>query len=335
MKNLRFGLVAGLALLLNSACSKEPEPGPPLVYDPVPYEIDIPSWFPPMTIPPGNPTTVQGVALGRRLYYDPILHPAGATSCAGCHFQERSFSSGPAILPHVNLGWNRNFLWNGRVQGTLEDIMYFEVAEFFKTDISRLQNHPEYPRLFYEAFGIRQISHELAAKALAQWMRTLISANSPRDQSIWGVPRIFLPDEAIDGAIIFNTERGDCFHCHGGIFFTDNQFHNIGLDAEPAEPGYEAVSGNPADRGKFKTPTLRNIALTAPYMHDGRFKTLEEVIDFYSEGVKKSPNIDPLMKWAHLGGLHLSAKEKSDLLAFLHTLTDSSFIRDPRFKSPF
>ena len=335
MKKLLTFVIAGFIPLIYFACSKDSNTEAPFVYAPVPFNINAPDWFPPMDIPSGNPTTVQGVALGRMLYYDPLLHPTGAHSCAECHLQAQSFSSTATVLPHVNLGWNKNFLWNGRVQGTLEDIMYFEVTEFFKTDLSRLQNDAEYPRLFHEAFGTKTITNELAAKALAQWLRSVVSGNSLRDQSIWGNPRIFLSDEAIDGAIIFYTERGDCFHCHGGIFYTDNDFHNTGLDASPAEPGYGAVSGNPADYGKYKTPTLRNIALTAPYMHDGRFQTLEEVIDFYSDGLKKSSTIDPLMKWAHVGGVHLSPKEKSDLLAFLYTLTDSSFIHDPRLKSPF
>jgi cytochrome c peroxidase len=134
---------------------------------------------------------------------------------------------------------------------------------------------------------------------------------------------------------IFNTERGDCFHCHGGILFTDNMFHNTGLDAEPGDKGLSAVTGDPLDRGRFKTPTLRNIEVTAPYMHDGRFRTLEEVVDFYSEGVQNSPTIDPLMKFAHQGGVRLTAQERSDLIAFLKTLTDTTFLTNPAFGNPF
>lgn len=249
--------------------------------------------------------------------------------------QQNSFSSAATVLPHINLAWSKFFLWDGRVQGGLEDIMLFEVSEFFKTDLSRLQNHPDYPRLFYEAFGTKTITHELAAKALAQWERTLVSGRSVRDMAVNADIGLFLSEEEVDGAIIFNTEKGDCFHCHGGILYTDNQVHNNGLDAAPPLPGFEAVSGKATDHGKFKTPTLRNIAMTAPYMHDGRYQTLEQVINFYSDSIKKSPTVDPLMKKVNVGGLHLTAKEKSNLLAFLKTLTDTSFVNDPSLKNPF
>jgi len=307
----------------------------PFTYNPTPYAFDVPAWFPPMEIPAGNPTTVQGVKLGRMLFYDTALHPTGETSCAGCHIQQQSFSSAASVLPHINLAWNTAFLWDASVQGPLESIMLFEVEKFFKTDRSRLQNHPEYPRLFYEAFGTKVITNELIAKALAQWERTMVSGHSVRDMAVWADIGLFLTDEEVDGALIYYTEKGDCFHCHGGILYTDNLVHNNGLDAVPPLPGYGAVSGQDSDYGKFKTPTLRNITLTAPYMHDGRYQTLEEVIDFYSEGVKNSPTIDPLMKKVHLGGVHLSVKEKSDLLAFLKTLVDTSFIHDPNLKTPF
>lgn len=334
MKQLGTLLVTALLLLSHPGCKPEAVEEP-YTYNPTPYEINIPAWFPPMEIPAGNPTTVQGVKLGRMLYYDTTLHPTGELSCAGCHTQQQSFSSAATVLPHVNLAWSTNFLWDGRVRGTLEDIMLFEVTQFFKTDLTRLQNHPEYPRLFYEAFGTKTITAELAAKALAQWERTLVSGRSTRDMSVWADIGLFLSDEEVDGALIFYTERGDCFHCHGGVLFTDNQLHNNGLDADPALPGYAAVSGKSSDYGKFKTPTLRNIALTAPYMHDGRYQTLEEVINFYSEHVHYSPTVDPLMKKVNQGGLHLTTKEKSDLLAFLKTLTDTTFIQDPSLKNPF
>lgn len=304
------------------------------VYAPTPYQLQVPAHFPILEIPTDNPMTEEGVRLGRMLYYDPITHADSAKSCSSCHIQELSFSSDPTVIPHINLGWSKNFLWNGKLQNGLEDAMLFEVSEFFKTDLSRLERHPDYPRYFYEAFGERTITYELAARALAQFERTMISANSKYDRVLYGDQTEFFTDAELNGWELFFTEKGDCFHCHGGILFTDNDFHNNALDIEP-DDGLMAVTGNPLDRGRFKTPTLRNIALTGPYMHDGRYETLEEVIDFYSEGLKRSDTVDPLMKSLHLGGKHLTEQEKSDLLAFLLTLTDSTYITNQNLASPF
>jgi cytochrome c peroxidase len=137
------------------------------------------------------------------------------------------------------------------------------------------------------------------------------------------------------GFEIFFTEKGDCFHCHSTILFTDNEFHNNGLDSVFADNGLFRVTGDPNDIGKFKTPTLRNAIFTSPYMHDGRFQTLEEVIDFYSEGLKFSSTIDPLMKNVNQGGVKLTDGEKEDLLAFIKTLTDTTFINSPDLSNPF
>ncbi len=337
MKKISFLIVVGFFLLPFAGCKKENVPVPPgqdWIYNPAPYQLTIPQFFPILDIPADNPQTVEGVKLGRMLYYDPVLHPDSAMACANCHLQEKSFTSSGTVLPHLNLGWNTAFLWNGKVQGTLEDIMLFEVKDFFKTDLDRLRQHPEYPRLFYESFGEKTITYELAAKALSQFARTMVSSNSKYDQVIDATLGIFLTDEEQNGYDIFFTEKGDCFHCHGGILFTDNQFHNNALDASP-DAGLSEISNLPSDFGKFKSPTLRNIELTGPYMHDGRYQTLEQVIDFYSEGLKKSDTVDPLMKSLHLGGKHLTAQEKSDLIAFLKTLTDMSYTINPALSSPF
>lgn len=336
MQKSTASILAFAALLLTVACHNEkalpPDDG--WVYNPAPYDPPAPPFFPLLDIPPDNPMTAQGVQLGRMLYYDPVLHPDGALACASCHLQEISFTSGAAVLPHINLGWNTAFLWDGRVQGMLEDIMLFEVKDFFKTDLARLEAQPDYPRLFYEAFGEKGITYERAAKALAQFQRILVSANSEYDQALRQEPGVFLSDAEINGYELFFSERGDCFHCHGGILFTDNDFHNNALDAEP-EAGLGGVTGSPYDIGKFKTPTLRNIELTGPYMHDGRYATLEEVVDFYSEGLHASPTADPLMKALPQGGKQLTVQEKSDLIAFLKTLTDTSYIANPALATPF
>lgn len=336
MRVTTFCFIFGLLLFALAGCEKDSteKPHHNWVYDPDAYNLQIPSAFPILEVPAFNPTTEQGVKLGRMLYYDPALDRDSARACADCHIQAKSFSSSAEVLPHINLAWNTAFLWNGKVRGKLEDIMLFEVKEFFQTDLNRLQKHPEYPRLFYEAFGKDTITYELAAWALSQFQRTLFSANSKYDKVLDQTSGVFLTDEELSGYEIFFTEKGDCFHCHGGILFTDNEFHNNALSAQP-DAGLSEVTGHTYDFGKFKTPTLRNIELTGPYMHDGRYATLEEVIDFYSEGLKASETVDPLMKALHLGGKHLTAQEKSDLLAFLKTLTDMSYTTNPALSSPF
>jgi len=323
-------LIFGLAACKNDQVTDPRFDG--VVYDPTPYTINIPDGFPLVNVPDDNPQTVEGVELGRMLFYDPMLHVNNEHACATCHQQQHSFTSDATVLPHINLGWNSAFLWNGKVQGTLEDIMLFEVRDFFLADMDKFNNDDEYPVLFYKAFGEKEATHELAAKALAQFERTMISGNSTYDRVMRG--ELFFTDPQYDGYEIFFTERGDCFHCHGGILFTDNLFHNNALDSNP-DAGLGAITGTAEDFGKFKSPTLRNIELTGPYMHDGRYATLEEVIDFYSEGLQQSATVDPLMKQIHKGGVQLTAKEKNDLLEFLKTLTDTGYISNPDLSDPF
>jgi len=323
-----FIAIIGIVFFV-SACKKEDTSTP---YNPTPYQLLVPYGFPPMIIPDRNPTTVEGVALGHLLYYDPILDKDESRSCSSCHHQVNSFTSGPFVLPHVNLGWNTSFLWNGKIQGELEDIMLFEVEDFLETDLDKLNNHSTYPGLFKSAFNADNITSELISQALAQFIRTLISGNSKYDKALRN--ELFLEDDEERGYEIFFTEKGDCFHCHGGILLTNNLFHNTGLDSTNIEEGLGGITHNPLDFGKFKTPTLRNIEFTAPYMHDGRLQTIEDVIDFYSEGLKYNPTIDPLMKNVHQGGIQLTNQEKDDLKAFLLTFSDSDFITNPEFSQP-
>ena len=299
-----------------------------------PYTEEIPYYFPTMPVSADNPWTVEGVELGRMLYYDKLLHPTQSTTCSACHNQTSAFTTSASnSLAHINIGWANSFLWNGKIEGELEDIMLFEVEEFFGTNLDFLNNDDEYPLLFEKAFGVKEITSKEVAYALAQFFRTLNSYNSKYDRVMQGIES-FSPEE-YDGYDIFNTERGDCFHCHGSALFTDNLFHNNGLDTNPANGRFTTTS-NAADVGKFKTPTLRNIEFTAPYMHDGRYQTLEEVIDFYSHGLQWSPTIDPLMKNVNIGaGVNLSASEKANLIAFLKTLSDTSFLTNPALSDPF
>ena len=301
-------------------------------YTPTPVELKIPPGFPYMIISKDNPTTVEGIQLGRMLFYDPIIDAEGKRSCGQCHAQETSFSCKDKCLPHINLTWNNAFLWDGKINGVLEDIMLFEVERFFNTDLKKLNKHRGYTKLFNKAFGTETITSKEIAYALAQFVRTLISNNSKWDRVLQGSATLSQAEQK--GRDIFFSEKGDCFHCHGTILLTDNYFHNNGLDSIP-DKGRAEVTKNKKDLGKFKTPTLRNIEFTAPYMHDGRFATLEEVLDFYSEGVKWSATIDPLMKKVHRGGVHLSSEERSNLLAFLKTFSDTTFLNNTNFSNPF
>ena len=317
-----------LSLILLSGCTNTVEDP---TYVPTAYSLQIPQGFPAMTIPENNPLTEEGVALGRMLYYDNKLDKDGNRACATCHLQSKSFTSGPDVLPHINLGWSNNYLWNNKISGTVEDIMRFEVEHFFETNVDVLNSDPEYPTLFKQAFGVDEITTDEVVKALAQFFRIMNSGNSKFDK--------FLRDEAVFtnqeylGYELFYTERGDCFHCHATMFMTDNIMHNNALNANP-DPGYFAITGDSLDYGKFKSPTLRNIELTAPDMHNGSYATLEDVVEFYSSGLEKSPTVDPLMKNLSAGGVQLNADEKAALVAFLKTLSDTDFLVNPELSDP-
>ena len=302
-------------------------------YQPTPVTINYPSNFPDMIIPGDNQPTKEGIALGRALYYDKILSKNQTKSCSSCHDQTKAFTTFESnSLAHINLAWNHQYLWNGGVQGTLEDVMMFEVEDFFETNIQLLNDNANYRDLFKKAYGIDEIKSKDVANALAQFFRTLNSTDSKFDRFMKG--QVNLTPEEWDGYDIFYTERGDCFHCHGTVLLHDNIFGNTGLDLDP-EAGLYAITGNMNDYGKFKTPTLRNIELTAPYMHDGRFETLEQVIQFYSFGVQHdSPNLSPLMKYSENGGVQLSQAETQNLIAFLKTFTDHTFTSNPALSNP-
>lgn len=368
MRYFSISLLFSLIIALGWSCGKdtvnpmpepEPEPEPEVCpksdwrYQPTTYDLNLPASLPEMAIPEDNPMTAQGIELGRMLFYDPILSGDSTLACAGCHFQENGFTDPDQFsegisgalgtrnaMQLINIGYFEKFFWDGRVSGletqALEPVEDpIEMHNTWPKAIGKLEQHGTYPKLFYEAFEACDITNDLVVKAIAQFERTLISGNSKFDKVSIGGMGVFFTDEELNGFEIFNTEKGDCFHCHGGALFTDNDFHNNGLDSTHQDTGLEIATGSPFDRGKFKVPTLRNIELTAPYMHDGRFQTLEEVVNFYSEGLHFSETLDPLMKNVGQGGLQLTEQEKSDLVAFLKTLTDTEFINNKDFSSPF
>jgi cytochrome c peroxidase len=324
------------------ACKSEDDTKPMnnWVYNPTPVKAPEPPGFPDeMEIPQDNPLTLEGIALGEKLFSDPILSGDNTQSCAHCHKPEFSFSdSGEALsigidgkpgtrntMALINPGYQLELNWDGSAT-TLEEQAFepvvnpLEMHATWSMVTQKLRNHTDYPQLFYEAFGIEEIDSNAVVKALAQYERTIINNQSRWDLYLEGA--IELNEQEAKGFEIFFTEKGDCFHCHSTILFTDNIYHNNGLDAIASDSGLYGVTGNPFDIGKFRTPTLRNLAKTAPYMHDGRFETLEEVINFYSEGLKFSETIDPLMKNVAQGGVQLSVEDKLNLLAFLDMLND-------------
>ena len=320
--------------------------------------------------------TVEGVTLGRFLFYDGRLSgrtdPDSMMSCANCHIQANSFVCGinnpkytnghpfgitgiltpHYMLPMINLVWaDHGYLWNGAVSEAnpasqtrnLEDVVWMAILAPHEIhgDTNRtkalIQSIKGYPDLYKKAFGSETVTIKNTGKAIAQFVRTLISANSKFDRFLNGAEQLTISER--NGFVLFMTEQGgDCFHCHGGDgnpLFTTNLFYNNGKDTvfDDIRDRYH-VTLDPSDIGAYKAPTLRNLAFTAPYMHDGRFKTLDEVIDFYSSGVVWSPSISPLMHHVATHGVQLLPQQKADLKAFLLTLTDSSFVTNPDYSRP-
>lgn len=328
------------------------------VYTPISTSLHIPDLFRQKLIAPlipnDNPLTEEGIALGKKLFFEKRLSGNNTQSCASCHSPQNSFTDDRRFsdgidgafgtrnsMPLFNLAWNFSdrFTWDGKELGlerqALEPVRNPIEMHSLWTDVeNKLQQDTEYPTLFLRAFGTTTIDSVLITKALAQFERTLISGNSKFDQFLLG--NVALTTEEQNGFDIFMDEaRGDCFHCHGSDnnpLWTDNDFHNNGLDATFNDLGLGMITGDPNDHGKFRSPSLRNLAYTAPYMHDGRFATLEEVIDHYSEGLKPSSTIDPLMKKVNQGGVQLTAKDKADLKAFLLSLSDNNFVTNPEFQ---
>jgi cytochrome c peroxidase len=329
-------------------------------YNPTPYALDIPMTLPAMPQPPDNPLTVEGIALGRKLFYDPILSGDSTQSCASCHAQVFGFTdSGKRFskgidqlegnrnsMPLINLGYNLGFFWDGR-ENSLESQALrpvenpIEMHETWTNAICKIMNLPDYRHAFYKAFGAKDITPTEVTKAIAQFERTMVSGKSKFDLALQPGSGVFLSDDEYAGYLMFTTEEADCFHCHqfNANLFNDNVLHNNGLDSivntsDFVDIGYGAITQNPYDNGKFRTPTLRNIALTAPYMHDGRFSTLEQVVDHYSHGIKPSPSLDPTIASKFGTGKHFTDQQKQNLIAFLHTLTDTTFINNPAFSKP-
>ncbi len=319
--------------------------------------------FPALNNPFADSMTYEGIALGRRLFYDKNLSKDGTKACASCHHLVAAFSdsgnvkstnefgptkrNAPALQ---NLAWAPYYFWDGRqktIAAQAQDAYHNELGLIVTNAITYLQTDSIDVKLFKKAFGRPgTITEANIYKAIQQFEMTAISANSKFDQYLQS--KATFTQSELNGYQIFNTETGDCFHCHmsdGGasLLITDNLYRNNGLDSaltvnDFADPGRGGITLNESDYGKFKDPSLRNIALTGPYMHDGRYTTLMQVINFYSDSTHRSPTIDPiLLLYNHNygAGLHLVQSQKNDLLNFLYTLTDTSFINNPNLASPF
>jgi cytochrome c peroxidase len=315
-----------------------------------------------INIPADNPTTQQGVYLGRYLFYESRLSANNAVSCGSCHEQAKAFTDGKTLSMGINQSlltrnsmslanqlWARKFFWDGRATGLEAQAAIpltnpTEMGQSLEVSAKKLSETTFYPALFKAVYGDEHITGERIVKAIAQFERTLISANSKYDKYLQKACKPTADEQK--GMDLFNTapqpEKGirgaNCSHCHGGAKTYMELFHNNGLDSLPKDAGMETLTGVATDKGRFKVPTLRNIALTAPYMHDGRFKTLDEVIDHYSEHIIPSRSLSAFLQGesnqAGATSLKLLPKEKKQLIAFLNMLTDSTFITDPRFTDP-
>jgi cytochrome c peroxidase len=329
--------------LLFVACDKCEDETPTAT----PYNLVIPEGLPPMNIPSTNPLTVEGVALGKRLFYDPILSGDNTQSCASCHLQEYGFTDPNQFsigidgiqgernaMPLINLGWQTKFFWDGGANGMESQVMGpitnpIEMHETMANAVAKLNGHAEYPELFKAAFGSSQVTSQNIMRAIAQFERTLISGNSKYDQYMRG--EVLLSAQELNGKALFeDMDKGDCVHCHSmGSTFSDFEFRNTGLDSIPVDEGRYLITLNQGDRGKFKTPSLRNVELTGPYMHDGRFQSLLECVQHYNTGFRYSANLDPNLTFAVKG--RMSQQEMEDLVAFMKTLTDEEFVNNPAF----
>lgn len=306
--------------------------------------------------PNNNPVTDAGATLGRVLFYDKMLSANGTVACASCHVQAEGFSDSRQFsvgfegeltgrnsmgLANARYYNNGHFFWDERATTLEEQVLMpiqdsVEMGMTLEQLVATVSSLDYYPELFEDAFGTPQVTSGRISSALAQFVRSMVSTNSKYDRVLQNQDT-FTTQEALGRDIFFTPNMGGCAACHG----TDAQIapgaRNNGLDLVFADNGLGDVTGNPADDGKFKVPSLRNIELTAPYMHDGRFATLEEVVQFYNNGIQDHPNLDPALQTpdGRPRRLRLSPNEQAALVAFLKTLTDPTLVTDPKFSDPF
>ena len=375
IKTLKYSIPFIILALSLSQCRKsEPiyssssesfKPTPIISASIFPRALGIPA------LPTDNPLTEEGVYLGRLLFYDRLLSADMSLSCASCHLQKNAFaepkktSVGIFGLPVkrnasalFNMAYSRKFFWDGR-QSRLANLVFEPIQAHNEMGLNlpelddRLKKSELYQNWFKKAFNADPNIGQMSM-AMEQFLLTLVSSDSRFDKAGPSLTGLNSSEKA--GFTLFQTltnlqggqnQGADCFHCHGGILFQAQNplaggITNNGLDASFADLGAGAITGNSTDNGTFKSPSLRNISLTGPYMHDGRFQSLNEVIDHYSDNIDfSSPNISPNLA-NHVSGpggppeqMKLTVAQKQDLLNFLQTLTDSTFITNPKYANPF
>ena len=337
----RLACISSLFLLMQG-CSWQQSPE--VLQTDTPYNLEIPDYFPAMDIPPDNELTKDRVALGKRLFFEPLLSADSSISCGTCHIPSNAFAEPRAISAGVegrvglrnapslaNVGWQQHMFWDGG-KPTLEMQALAPLTTHEEMDlpihftIKRLQAHPEYTDMFRMAYD-RDVDPFGLVRALAAFQRTLVSAGSSYDRYLSGDDNA-LSSQAKQGMKLFFSEELNCGTCHSGPLLTSLGFEHNGLKENySSDPGRMRVTANPSDEGFFKVPSLRNIAATGPYMHDGSLATLDEVIDHYALGGKGHPLKSPLV-----AGFELADTDKAALLAFLESLTDHAFRINPAYQ---
>lgn len=351
----QVGIVFCFTMVIG-ACSKSPTP----------YSWNLPHNIPPPPVPADNPVTDESVLLGEKLFFDKGLSANNTISCSSCHDPEHAFAepktvsvgaNGDALnrnaLALVNVAYNASFTWAHNNLESIEKQLMIPLFNEHPVEMGVTGNEKrilkrfegsEYRALFEAAYGDDTPNLNNIVKALASYVRSLVSFNSAFDNYAYAQDDEALTPQQLEGLNLFFSERTECFHCHGGLNFTQSSkhsfqpftaqpFHNTGLYNEDGKGSYPetdmglySVTHNKDDMGKFRAPTLRNIALTAPYMHDGSIATLDEVIEFYARGgnVAESPNPyrSPFIK-----SFAITEEEKAALVAFLQSLTDEEFVK--------
>lgn len=294
-----------------------------------------------------NPVTTAGFELGRKLFYDANLSRDGSTSCGSCHISFSAFTHhGHAVShgidnklgkrnapPVMNMAWSDQFMWDGGINqldmlpiAPIENPVEMDLE--FAEAVNRVRTDASYKPLFKAAFGSEEVTGPRVLQAFSQFMNCLISANSKYDKWKRNEGQTLTTDEQEGYALV----QQKCGSCHSGELFTDDKFHNNGIKNNFAtDSGRARITELPQDVGKFKTPSLRNLKYTRPYMHDGSIGTVEEVLDHYHSGVKYYVTLDPLLQNGGVLGIPLTADEKKKIILFLNTLNDEEFIRDKRF----
>lgn len=344
------------------SCSKDTFNTDFVEWDKTPYVFPKLPNFPPPKLSAENPLTLSKVALGKRLFYEKKLSLDNTISCSSCHQPEHGFSDPRKLslgvddsegkrqsMATFNLAFagEEGFFWDGRARTLKEQVLmpiqdHLEMKETLEGVIKKLSEDESYKNDFIRAFGDHKISSERIALALESFLLTIVSANSKYDKYLEGTATLSESEER--GRVLFfkeynphfPTESGaDCAHCHSGPNFEGRRHSNNGLtqgNNGVGDLGLESFTKNAGDRRKFKITSLRNISLTAPYMHDGRFETLKEAIEHYNTGIKGSPTLDPALRQVHQnGGLKLSDQNIEDLVNFLKTLTDESLAKNPEY----